>query len=252
MSRDHAGELRERGYTVIERTHSPEDVAAFRAALEALYREQGAPVPYAAKSWRATPEIELSPTGFTVFKLLALLPELAPRLLAADVVETVRRLLGRDMHLELTGAALSDALRPFFGWHSHIGGIDVEDYRARSIWPRFTEPERVIAVLYLDDIDAEGGELLVMPRAISDPTEAPHDTLLEDWPGQATVHFPAGSTLIFEQCTWHAARSKVGPGLRMFVGCYFTSAKAPPTENVDDSLPNFKGGGALLESVLPR
>jgi hypothetical protein len=248
----HARALRERGFTVVERSHAPATVEKFRAGLEALHRSHGAPVPYSAKGAQLGGDVQLAPTGFVVTRLLAQFPEFADELLCPDVIEIVRRVLGRDMHLELTGAVLCDANRPFFSWHNHIGGIDVEDYRARTTWPRFVESQRVIAVLYLDDIDVEGGELRAYPRAISDPTDAPFDEMTPDWPGHAALHFPAGSTVIFEQCTWHAAMPRVAPGLRMFVGTYLTSVRAPQTDAVDDSLVGFAGGGDLLQSLLRR
>jgi hypothetical protein len=156
------------------------------------------------------------------------------------------------VRLELTGAVLCDRRRPFFSWHNHIGGIDVEDYRARGDFPRFTASQRVIVVHYLDDIDADSGELRALPRRLSEPTEAPHDPMLESWPSQEQLHFPAGSTLILEQCTWHAVMPVRRPGLRMFIGAYLTSPDAPPTQSVDDSLRSFDGGGPLLRSLLPR
>jgi ectoine hydroxylase-related dioxygenase (phytanoyl-CoA dioxygenase family) len=247
----HARALRERGFTVVEHSHSAATVARFRAGIEALHRRCGAPVPYSAKGAQLGGDVQLAPTGFVVTRLLAQFPEFADELLCPDVIEIVRRVLGRDMHLELTGAVMCDATRPFFSWHNHIGGIDVEDYRARTTWPRFAESQRVIAVLYLDDIDVAGGELRAYPRAVSDPTDAPFDEMTPDWPGQAALHFPAGSTVIFEQCTWHAAMPKTSPGLRMFVGAYLTSSRAPRTEAVDDSLVGFSGGGTLLQSLLP-
>ncbi|PRP97465.1 hypothetical protein ENSA5_33580 [Enhygromyxa salina] len=248
----HARALRERGFTVVERSHSRETVAKFRAGLEGLYQRYGAPPPFSAKGEQLGPDVQLAPTGFVVTRLLALFPEFADELLSPRVVEVVRRVLGRDMHLELTGAVICDAQRPFFSWHNHIGGIDVEDYRARSSWPRFCESQRVIVVLYLHDIDARGGELRAYPRAIGDPSEPPYDQMNPDWEGHAKLHFPAGSTVIFEQCTWHAAMARESPGLRMFVGAYMTSARAAATDAVDDSLVGFEGGGGLLQSLLLR
>src|SRR5690606_36339307 len=136
----------------------------------------------------------------------------------------------------LTGAVLCDATRPFFSWHNHIGGIDVEDVRARGDFPRFTASERVIGVLYLDDVDEDGGELRALPRALAAPTEPPHDRMRERWPGQVRLHFPAGSTLVLEQCTWHAVMPRRRPGLRAFIGAYLTARRAPPTAAVDTSL----------------
>lgn len=246
----HVAALRARGFTIVERSHSPAVVAQLRAKLSDLHRAHGSPVPYSADGEALGPGVLLAPTGFVATGVLGRFPELADALYSPDVVEVVRRLLGRDMHLEQTGAVICDANRPFFSWHNHIGGIDVEDYRARSSWPRFTESQRVIVVLYLDPIDADGGELRALPRAIADPTEAPHDEMDPDWPGHAKLHCPVGSTVIFEQCTWHAAMPRTTPGLRMFVGAYMTSARAPRTDAREGSLDGFAGGGALVRSLL--
>lgn len=249
---EHVRNLVEQGFTVIEHSHDAEDVEAFRAAIGRIHARHGAPQPYADPARELAAEVMINPTGFVVFKLLAVAPELAPRLLSRPVVEVTRALLGSDMHIELTGASVSDASRPFFTWHNHIGGIDVEAYRQRREYPRFSRSQRVIVVTYLDDIDADGGELLVLPRKITDPTEPPEDQSAQSWPGQVRLSFPRGSTLILEQCTWHAVHPRNRGGLRMFIGCYFTSSKAPATRIVDDSLRGFTGGGPLLQSVLPR
>jgi len=248
----HAREILAQGYTVIERTHDGEEVAALRDAVVGIYESHGAPTPYADPARELSSEVLVNPTGFVIFKLLALRPDLAQILLSERLVRVARAALGDDMHLELTGAVLSDPRRPFFSWHNHIGGIDVEDYRARGVFPRFTTSERLIAVLYLDDIDTEGGEILVLPRRIDEPTEPPFDQRSESWEGQVPVHFPGGSTLVLEQCTWHAVRPAIRDVRRIFVGCYLTSQAAPPTDAKDDSLMGFRGGGSLLQSVLPR
>jgi len=249
---EHARELLERGYTVIRHSHSEDDVAAIRERILAIYAEHGTPTPYANPTRELSANVLVNPTGFVMFKLLAIAPELSPRLMSPRVVDVARALLGRDMHVELTGASLSDPSRPFFTWHNHIGGIDVEDYRERRAFPRFERSERLIAVLYLDDIDEGGGELLALPRKISEPTEPPFDLFTHHWAGEERITFPKGSTLIFEQCTWHAVLPQLRPGIRIFVGCYFTSSAAAKTVAVDDSLRGFRGGGDLLQSVLPR
>lgn len=246
-----ARHLRERGYAVLERTHTAEQVARFRRGLEAVHQRHGSPVPYAPRVVDIASGVQLAPTGFVVSRLVATFPELADDLLSPRVVATARRLLGDDVHLELTGGVICDDRRPFFTWHNHIGGIDVEDYRAREDFPRFTESQRVIVVVYLDDIDELGGELRALPRAITDRTEPPFDQSVPDWPAQVPIHCPAGSTVVFEQCTWHAAMPKRRPGLRMFVGAYLTSSRAPKTQAIDDSLRGFRGGGPAFRSLLP-
>ena len=247
---DHAQALLQRGYTVVHLSHPPRTVAALREAILRVYRQYDSPIPYSPRDESLAPDVQLSPTGFVLTRLLSLLPDLADELFSPNVIEIARRVLGRTMHLELTGAVLSDRARPFFSWHNHIGGIDVEDYRARSLFPRFTRPERLITVLYLDDITEDGGELRAYPRRISDPTIPPFDRMQHSWPGQTPLHFPAGSTVIFEQCTWHAVMPKLSPGQRVFVGAYLTSDSAPETQLRDESLRDFTGGGELLRSLL--
>ncbi|MEZ4385710.1 MAG: hypothetical protein R3A79_30605 [Nannocystaceae bacterium] len=248
----HAAALRERGFTVVDGGHTPEQVARLRAALAEVYARSGAPAPYDPKGRAVAADVQLAPTGFVLTRLLALCPELADDVLAPRVVAAARALLGPYARLELTGAVICDERRPFFSWHNHIGGIDVEDYRERREYPRFAASQRVIVVHYLDAIDADGGELRVLPRALAEATEPPHDIMREDWPGHERVHLAAGSTLILEQCTWHAVMPVRRPGLRMFVGAYLTSPEAPATAAVDDSLRAFTGGGPLLRSLLPR
>jgi ectoine hydroxylase-related dioxygenase (phytanoyl-CoA dioxygenase family) len=247
----HARALLERGYTVVPGTHSSAQIGRFRAALERTHHAYGAPVPYAAETRALADTVMVNPTGFIVTKLLAVWPELAAELISPQVVEVVRQLFGAEPTLELTGANLSDARRPFFSWHNHIGGIDVEDYRVRAEYPSFRRSDRVIAVTYLDDIDESGGELRVLPRAITDPTPPPHDLFVDRWPGQERLRFAAGSTLIFEQCTWHSVMPKSSAGQRMFVGAYFKAPYAPPTVAVDDSLLAYTGDDPLLRSLLP-
>lgn len=248
----HASALRERGYTVLARTHDAEQIARLRAAILAIHAEHGAPVPYAPALRSIAGDLQLAPTGFVITSLLARCPGLADEILAPPVIAAARALLGDDLHLELTGAVICDPTRPFFSWHNHIGGIDVEAVRARGEFPRFTASERVIVVLYLDDIDSDGGELRALPRTIDAPTEPPHDRMIDTWPGQVPLHFPAGSTLVLEQCTWHAVMPRRRPGLRIFIGAYLTSSRAPATAAVDPSLRTFTGGGPLLRSLLPR
>src|SRR5690606_16844317 len=105
----------------------------------------------------------VNPTGLAIFQLIKLEPSLAPLLFAPRLVEVARLALGNDMFLELTGASVSDGSRPFFTWHHHIGGIDVEAMRRAGAGPRLKECQRLIAVTYLHDIDEQGGELLVIP-----------------------------------------------------------------------------------------
>ncbi len=170
----------------------------------------------------------------------------------SDVVAAIRGYIGQDVEIELTGAVIADSHRPFFEWHTHIGGIDDSKYRHAGIWPQFDEPQRVMTLLYVQDLDAENGPLLVFPRGVREPTAPRHDPYALSWPDQVELQLPRGSVVVMDQCTWHAVRPKTNAGLRSFIGCYFKSPKAPPTEWIDESLRGFVGGGELLQSLLPR
>ncbi|MEZ4372600.1 MAG: hypothetical protein R3B07_17370 [Polyangiaceae bacterium] len=248
----HAREIAEQGYTVLERTHEPEALERLTKIIQQILEDTGLERPYAAVPRELSKNLVVNPTGLAIFQLVKLAPEAAPLLFSSHLLEAARAALGDDMFLELTGGSVSDASRPFFTWHHHIGGIDVEGVRQRGELPRLQHCERLIAVTYLHEIDAEGGELLAIPRRLGDPMDPRGDERDPDWPGAVTIRFPRGSTLVFEQSTWHAVRPMQRPGLRMFVGGYFTAQRAPRTELVDESLDGFAGGGSDFQQLLAQ
>jgi ectoine hydroxylase-related dioxygenase (phytanoyl-CoA dioxygenase family) len=146
---------------------------------------------------------------------------------------------------------VADSYRPFFAWHTHIGGIDDGKYRREGVWPHFDEPQRLMTLLYVNDIEPDNGPLLVYPRRVADPTPPPFDPYLKHWPDEVVLTPRKGSVVMMDQCTWHAVRAKQSAGIRSFIGCYFRSSKAPPTEWEDESLRAIQGGSELLRSVLP-
>jgi len=248
----HVRQLRERGYTVFERTYDDAEVARLSETMTRLHALAGSPECYSREPRRLAPEIELCTTGLVFYKFIKRCPEHADLMVRPDIVAAIRGYAGQDVELELTGAVIADSHRPFFAWHTHIGGIDDSKYRHAGIWPRFDEPQRLMTLLYVQDIRGDNGPLLVYPRRVEEPTAPPHDLSAIDWPGQIELEVPRGSVVIMDQCTWHAVRAKTSAGLRSFVGCYFKSPKAPPTEWVDESIRGFAGGGELLQSLLPR
>lgn len=244
--------LVEVGYAVVPSAFSDVDVDHIRARLVARYEELGRPPTHARPPLEPAPGVEVSPVGLVYHQLGHHFPDLGPKILAPGVVEAVRATLGDDMHLEYTSAILCHDARPFFPWHAHVGGVDNVTYRKQAIFPSFTAPERVTALLYLDDLTDEQGTLLVHPRRIDAPTEPPFDPSVEDWPGAVELGCRRGDVVLLEQCTWHAARPKRSIGVRAFVACYFTSARAPETTWRDDSFRAIADTAPLLRSVLPR
>jgi hypothetical protein len=217
-----------------------------------LHAEAGSPACYAPEPKAVAPETEISTTGLVFYKFIKKCPENADLIVHPEVVAAIRGYLGDEMRLEVAGAVIADANRPFFAWHTHIGGPDDSKYRRDKIFPRYEAPERVMTLHYLDDLDDDNGPLLVYPRRVTDPTPPPHDLDALDWPGEVVLNVRRGSVVVLDQCTWHAVRRKTSPGIRSFVGCYFRSPRGPATEWVDDWLPGFGGGGNLLQSLIPR
>jgi hypothetical protein len=248
----HVRDLCERGYTVFERAYNDAEVEMLAATMMRLHAECGSPVCYSREPRAVGPETELCTTGLVFRQFLKRCPEHADLVVRQPVVDTVRGYLGDDMWMEISGAVINDAARPFFEWHTHIGGPDDSTYRRQAIFPHFERPERVITILYVNDIEDGNGPLLVYPRRVTDPTSPPRDTCLSSWPGEEVIRVPRGTVIVMDQCTWHAVRPKKTGGIRSYVGAYFRSARAPTTQWQDDWLPTFGGGGELLQSVLHR
>lgn len=224
-----------RGYAVFPDLLGADDVRRLRAAITelvadidppALFAQVDAPLP---RPHVRTP-VSLTATGLALSRLLSARPDLAPLTISPRVSGAMREVLGADMRLELAGAVVSDRSRPFFPWHTHIDG-EAEGTRLRAgAWPDKRHAERVLTLLYLDDLDDDGGPLLVLPRRSGDPTPPPADVSAPEWPSQVELRPRAGTLVALEQCTWHAARPQRRDGLRIFVGCYLAAARAvvPP------------------------
>lgn len=249
-ARSRAVELQQRGFTVYEDAFSPEDVALLRSRLIASYDALGAPATWANPPLGPAPDVEISKVGLVFHKLGKHCPDVAVRVLEPRIVEDARALLGADMHVEYMAAVVVRGEREFFPWHAHVGGVDNLEYRKRAFFPTFTASERVTGLLYLDDLDDDTGTLLVMPRRIEEDTRPPHDPALEDWAGRIELRCRRGTVVLLEQCTWHAARPKRSPGLRVFIAFYLTARRAPRTSWVDDSLRPFAAESPWIASLL--
>lgn len=233
--------ITEQGYAILPGFLDAASLAQARAAIEALVERVAPERLYAPSSVTlerpALPvPLVVTPTGLTITGVLRVAPELGPLLFQERLLAPLRALLGSDLRVEVVGAAVSDRTRPFFGWHTHIDGEEEWTRLSARRWPSKPRVERVVVVLYLDDLDDDGGPLLVLPRRAGDPTPPPHDTLAQDWPGQVTLRPRAGSAVLLEQCTWHAAHSRRTEGHRIFVGAYFSARAAPAPTFADGEL----------------
>ena len=222
-----ATSLFERGYAVFEHLRAPHEVARLRAALDAARARLDPPALYAPESRPLDDDAFLTTSGLALPRFLPRHPALFPLVLDPRLLAALRQLLG-PLRLELAGGMISDPSRPFFRWHTHIDGEDEGERVRRQAWPAQRAPRRVLAILYLDDLDADGGPLLVHPRRVGDPAAPPHPIDDDDWPGQVELQPRAGTLVALEQHTWHAVRRQLRPGPRRFLGCYLAAADAPP------------------------
>jgi len=249
----HAAELSERGFTVIPNLYPQDRLESLRAALLTEYEAAGRPPVVAAGHLVEKGSYNTATAaGFAISRILTTRPEVAPLLLVDDGVAVLRRALGDDMRLEIAGGMISDRTRPFFKWHHHLGGVDELRWSEGKGYPRRSTPERVLMLVYLDAIDEQSGSLLVYPRRVTDPVEAPYPIEQLHWEGEVVVHVEPGTAVLLEQTTWHAALPQTRDGLRMFVGFYFAASSAPAPEARDASLEDFSTDVPLLSSVLPR
>jgi hypothetical protein len=248
---DRARALRERGYTVFDGLYADPEIEALRVPIVRCYEAIGAPATFARPPVEPAPKVEVSVVGLIFHELGRHVPQLAPHLFHPAILDTARAVLGDDVFLEYTAAVVNRDERPFFPWHAHMGGVDNVVYRKRGLFPRYAEPERITGLIYLDDLTAENGTLLVSPRRIEDPTEPPHPPTQEDWPDQVELACRRGTVVLLDQSTWHAARPMRREGLRTFIAFYLTSARAAPTSWIDRSFVPQSVDAPLLASILP-
>ena len=232
----HRERLLEQGYTVLEGLLRPEEVSALREAVLALVADIAPPRMQSPETTPLDERSFVSASGLGIPRLLRERPDLRPLVLSRRLLEVVGSVLGAGMRVEIAGASVSDASRPFFRWHSHVDGEDEGVRFSSKQWPRVPDVRRVLTLLYLDDLNDDTGPLFVLPRRAGDPTEPPYSIDLEEWPGQIELRPRAGTAVAIDQCTWHAARSMRGPGLRTFLGCYFAAAHAVPMGGADPGL----------------
>ncbi|MEZ4372604.1 MAG: hypothetical protein R3B07_17390 [Polyangiaceae bacterium] len=228
-SQDAAGRYAEQiarvGYAVVPGLYEPR-VSRIRAVAVEQYERLGCP-PVVNPGHLTDGESSSGATaaGYAIAEILSRHPELGPLILHEHAVEIARRTLGADAVLELLGVLISDPTRPFFSWHQHLGGIDEQRWQ-REPYVHHGVPQRLLMLVYLQELSAEYGSLLVLPRPVGSQEPPPGDIQAMHWPGALEVHGPVGTVVFIEESTWHAALPQRCSGLRLFAGCYFAAASA--------------------------
>jgi len=247
----HVSELNTRGYTIFEGAFSEDDVAFMRARSEAIYDRVKDGDPYAEPPIRLSAHVYKTNMGLNVLGVAHFDHELVGRLVHSDVVEVLRGALG-DVRFEMASIMFSNESRPFVRWHTHTAGFSETDGNTERGWPSFDALERITVIGYLNELTEESGELLLYPRAVSDPTAPPFDQREQHWPGELVVRCPRGSIVLLDQATWHAVRPQRRPGMRILVGGLFASARTPTPEWYDRTLIEAARTNPSLRSLLPH
>lgn len=247
----HARQILARGFTTYAGLVPPDRTGRLAQALRELWHEHGEPRPYSRHDIHLADGVEITPVGFTVHGLLARIPAVSALLRRPELLALFRELLGDGFELEMVSGIVSDHTRPFFFWHNHVGGIDGEDYRGRSM-STFRRPERLVCTFYLSPLDDEHGMMLVYPRAIDDPLDPPLEPGRDPWPGALEVRAPAGSVLVVDQATWHAVTPMSREAQRSFVGAFVRRAGLAPTVRRDASVERALASDADLARAYGR
>jgi hypothetical protein len=80
---------------------------------------------------------------------------------------------------------------------------------------------------------------MIYPRRQSDPIAQPFEDERGEWDGGVLLSCPAGTAVLMDERTWHAATTRTLAGLRMFVGGQFVSAPTLRASRADPALPGF-------------
>ena len=221
-----ADELRERGYVVFDGLLDAGQAAGLRERLLAIAAEVRPPMLYEPDTRELGESAAVSASGLALRGFAGRHPELLGSYLRPELTALLTEALG-EVRVEEVGALVSDTARPFFRWHTHIGGEDEGVRFASGVWPVVERVERVLTLLYLDDVDEAAGPLYVLPRKVGEPTKPPGDIDEVEWPGHVALYPRAGTLVALEQCTWHAAGARSKPGERVLAAAYFARRDVP-------------------------
>ncbi len=225
--------LETEGYAVLPSLVGQAECARYEATLERAWRRVGEPPLFSQEDVHVEPGMHVSPVGLACAGILRHAPGLADLLLRPVLLDLFARTLGEGFELELGTGVVCDASRGFLFWHHHAGGIDEPDLRRKS-YPHPSGVERIGCTLYTTPLDDAFGTLLVHPRRADSPTAPPHEPGRVPWPGAKEVRAPAGSVVLLDQGTWHAATPMRRAGHRYFFAFFVRRAGLAPTKRRDE------------------
>ena len=232
-----AREVSERGYCVIESVYDDRECEQMRAIFKRLCDKKGG-----FSSERPT---------LSFHPLLEWGPEMAPFFAKSILVDAMAEVFADNVRLAHSGAAVfNNALVPpiLTHWHVHYA------WHIPATGLQRDKPERVLCNVYVDGTGAEVGPLIVLPRALNDPTEAKDDVKAE-WEGQVEVTARPGSAVIFDTAVWHCSRRGNSKSLRHLWGGHYQGWSNPtphPEDNTADhpTVTAYKERFPLLRELL--
>ena len=216
-----AAQVYERGYCVIEAAYSAQECAEIEAIL--------------VDAWRRDERDTMGGVFGSVFHpLLKYAPDMAQFYDRPDIVSVIAEVLEDEVCLAHSGALLADETRQFCGWHVHLNGDRYNEWSPKPD-DYGSRVERVLGNVYVHGSNETTGELLVHPRAVTDPWEAPRQDRGVEWDGQGVLTCPPGSVVIFDTALWHAARAPSRACRRFLWGAHY-SRKGDPRPHREDNL----------------
>lgn len=119
------------------------------------------------------------------------------------------RLRGMSARISLPGEEIQDT-----PWHQHLRVI------SNPIPPWFSQPHAIDALIYLDDLNDDTGQVAIVPGSHAWLNREPPSENVEDVEGQLILEVPAGSIVMIHGNLWHRALPTKRTKRRMLILSY--------------------------------
>ena len=191
---EHLHHLKQDGWSVVEEVIPGSDVDAVKQDVLAATRAH------------QNPDVAKTRQVGHVGGFISFNQAIAPYLAESSVLDPIEALLGPRVKISFTTATISFPNNPRAGWHAdwpfnqnNAGHIDA---------PYPDTPMHVTTLWMLSPFSAENGGTLIVPgshRSPNNPTGDNGVDPLEPYATEMNVSGSAGSVLIMDSRTWHAA-----------------------------------------------